>query len=995
MKKILILLLIAGMVSEINAQSTIYQNSVDKAFNDALELYQKDQYSASKFSFEYLKEKPLDDAQKVEVDFYHGVSSLRIDNPDAPSLLHAFVVEYPEDPKSNVAAHILGDFFFGQRDYRSAIENFRLVNINKINPAQRADVLFKIGYAFFQLKNLKNAGVYFEQVKSTRTDYVPDAYYYAGYIAMENGNFEKAIQDLKEADKSKAYSDKVPYILSALYYRQKNFDALIKYASPILESRAGLDKKEEIYLLLAEASFENKNFENAANFYDAYVKGSKGSLTRDQQYKAGVAQYEVGNFQQASNYFKEVALEKDKLGQVSSYYLGHAYLKLNNPQFASTSFSAAYKSDHDPNIKEEALYNYAKVNLERGSFQDAVVALDTYLNDYPKGAHVSEVENLLSEALINTNNYLRAIEHIEKLNNKSDRIKAAYQKVTFYQGITYYKDGNYNQALKYLNKSQTFPLDKNILIQSHFWQGEAHAVNNNLAEASKAYEAVLALKPPPNDPYLIKTHYGLGYAYFNSDQYSKAELQFKSYIDKLQGKSNHENYEEALVRLGDTYYVQKKFANALNTFQRAIEERNQFADYALFRSGVVLNFENRNREAIQQLDELINNYPNSIYLADAIFQKAQINMEESQYAEAREGFSQLISSKPNSPFVPFALESRAIANYSLKNYDETINDYKRILDNHPNANNADEALVGLQETLSLQGRSGEFSNYLASYKNSNPENSSLQNIEFEAAKNLFFNQAYEEAIASFEEYLNNYPESGQNSEAYYFIGDAYYRLGDKSNALQHFYELEKMNGSNQRSRAIQRIAEIEYENKNYEKAIPYFISSSNNARNKIEEYEAYKGLMGSYYSISRYDSSTFYADKVIELGNITADSESTALLIKAKSLLAQEKVQEAEEAFMSLINEYKTEQGAEALYLLALNFHEQEKYTQSNETIFDFSGPFGVYDYWYGKSFILLARNYMEMGETFQAKATLESIVEKSSNEEIKKEAGKMLQTLN
>src|SRR5690606_36885686 len=179
---------------------------------------------------------------------------------------------------------------------------------------------------------------------------------------------------------------------------------------------------------------------------------------------------------------------------------------------------------------------------------------------------------------------------------------------------------------------------------------------------------------------------------------------------------------------------------------------------------------------------------------------------------------------------------RAIANYSLKNYDETINDYKKILDSHPNASNANEALVGLQETLWLQGRSGEFSKYLAAYRNSNPDNASLQNIEFEAAKNLFFNQAFKESISSFETFLKNYPQTSQKQEAQYFMGAAYYRLGDKNKALQYFYELEKSNGTSQQARAVQKIAEIEMENKNYSKAIPYFIRSSQSARNKIEEY---------------------------------------------------------------------------------------------------------------------------------------------------------------
>src|SRR5690554_2410888 len=628
--------------------------------------------------------------------------------------------------------HLLGDYYFGKRDYRNAIENFRKVNTAKTSSAQSADVLFKTGYSFFQLKDYKNAAGYFEQVKLTGSEYVPDAYYYSGYIAMEAGDFPKAIQDFQQAEKSPTYASKVPYMLAALYYQQGDYNSLIAYATPLMDPRRALDKKEEIYLLLAEASFENKNYVNAASYYDAFINSRKGALARDQKYKAGVAQYEVGQYEKASNYFKEVALENDKLGQVSSYYLGHAYVKLNNPQFASNSFSAAYKSDHDANIKEEALFNYAKVNLERGNFQDAVNALDTYLSSFPRGSHTREVENLLSEALINTNNYLRAIEHIEKLNNKSDRIKAAYQKVAFYQGITYYRDGKYSPAIAYFDKSQTYTVDRNILIQSHFWKGEAHAANNNLIEAAKSYEAVLRLRPNANDPYLIKTHYGLASTYYNSDQYAKAEVQYKTYTDKLRGASNKENYDEALVRLGDTYYIQKKFANALATFQRAIQERNRFADYAHFRAEMVLNFENRNTEAIRQLDDLINNYPNSIYQADAIFQKAQINMEESRYADAKAGFTQLINTKQNSPFVPFALEGRAIANYSLKNYDETINDYRRILDAYPNSGNADAALVGLQETLSLQGRSGEFSKYLSDYKKSNPDNASLQNIEFEA-----------------------------------------------------------------------------------------------------------------------------------------------------------------------------------------------------------------------------------------------------------------------
>ncbi|MFD2035899.1 tetratricopeptide repeat protein [Belliella marina] len=987
MKKTLALLWMAITVQLSFAQSGLYQTGSQKILDDNFELFDKQLFSASKYEFEDLKSKELSGNEEVFVDFHHAISALKIDNPGAADLVYNFIRKHPDHPKINEAAHVLGNFFFEKRNYREAIPAYQKVDINKIWPEQRAEVLFKMGYAQFQLKDYNEALVNFNLVKRERTAYTPDANYYAGFIHMENKRYDQAIADFKEADKSNFYSGKIPYMLSGVYYRQGLYDELIAYAEPVLANRKNLDRKEEIHLYLAEAYFEKRNFLKAGQQYDEFVNTRKGTLERPQIYKAGVAQYEVQNYQRATDYFKVSAGGNDRIGQVSSYYLGHSYLKLNNPQFASTSFNAAYKSDADPNIKEEALINYAKVNLERGSFQDAVTGLDTYLEIYPRGQYAREAEDLLADALINTSNYLRAIEQIERMPNKSTRINAAYQKVSFYQGIVYYRDKRNDLATAYFDKAINTSVDKDLVNQAHFWKAENFAARENLPDAIKSYERLQALRPRANDPYLIKSHYGLGYAYFNSQQYAKAETQFKLYIDKLQRAEDKENYDDALIRLGDTYYVQKKFGDALNTFQRAVREGNAYTDYAHFRSGVVHNFQNNNPEAINQLNRVIDNFPSSLYMEDAIFQKAQINMEMTRYAEAKSGFSRLISSRPNSQFIPFALEGRAIASYSLQQYDETINDYKKILENHPNSSNSESALVGLQEALALQNRSGEFSNYLSRYRNANPDNKSLQNVEFEAAKNLFFSNSHQQAIQAFQTYLKNYPQTSNRAEATYFIGDAYSKLGNQAEALNYFYQIDGLKESPQRIRAVQRIATIELENKNYTKALPYLRESSKSARNKLEEFEAFKGLMDAHYFTNKYDSAVFYADRIINLGNVMADGIPSAMLTKSKAYFQTGNVNAAEDALMTLINEYKTVQGAEGLYLLAESYSKKKNFTQSNDAIFDFSSPFSAHAYWYGKCFILLADNYMALGEDFQAKATLESVVEQAEDEGIKKEA--------
>jgi hypothetical protein len=67
----------------------------------------------------------------------------------------------------------------------------------------------------------------------------------------------------------------------------------------------------------------------------------------------------------------------------------------------------------------------------------------------------------------------------------------------------------------------------------------------------------------------------------------------------------------------------------------------------------------------------------------------------------------------------------------------------------------------------------------------------------------------------------------------------------------------------------------------------------------------------------------------------------------------------------------------------------------SNELIFDYSEGFSAYDYWYGSMFLLLAENYIKLGEVFQAKATLQSVLDQSTDATVKEKAASILKTLN
>lgn len=995
MKYFLVLLAGLGLSLESYSQSSLYQTGHRQSLDRQLILLDRQLFSAALYDAERLLAELLPPEQAQAAALNRAIAALQLSRPDGVGKLQAYLSAHEGQPSTAVAATLLGNHFFYKKKYTEAIAGYSLVPTRMLRPAPRAEVLFKLGYSYFLLENYAQAALYLDQVKLLSLPIAADALYYSGCIALELGNSDQAVKDLTGAGETPFYVDKVPYLLTGLYYQQGEYAKAIAYASPLLAAGQPLVQKELIHLYLAEAFYASKDFLKASQQYDAFLLVKKGELSREEVYKAGISFFEIKQYARATDYLKVVASEvaADPIGQAASYYLGHAYLQVANYPFAATSFQAAAASSFHPQLQEEALFNLAKIQLQRGSFQLGINSLDSYLDAYPKGKSYLEAETLLFDALINSTDYLRAMDQMDQLRSKSSRIQQAYQKVAYFQAMIYYRDKKYEQALSLLTKSQRYPSSKELLAETYFWQGEIYSAQGALAEAKEAYEAVLKGFASVN-PFALKAKYGLGYAHFNTQAYDKAEDNFQAYLYGL-GSVKSQHGEDALLRLGDCQYVQKKFDQAAATFLQAIEEKNSGADYAYFQLAVVYNYQNKNEAAQEMLGQLIQTFPTSLYLEDAMYQRGQVYLEDFRYPEAASAFSELITSKQNSPFLPFALEGRAVANFSQQRYAETVADYKLILDNHPSSQNAETALKGLQEALALQENSEEFGEYLQAYKKANPGAGTVQALEYESAKNLYLAKKFPQAAKAMENYLRSYPESGQKSEALYFAADAYLQVGEESKAIGLFNLLEQQPPSPYRVKALQQLGEIELAKGNFREALRYLEPIALQTRSPLDEAEVTHGIMAANFELGNYAEAIASADQLIALGDVMPDMVPKAHLVKGKSQRFLGKNAEAEDSFGFLIQEYATEEAAEALLLQAQRYQEKGDFVGSNELIFDYAEGISFYGYWYGSLFLLLADNYIQLNEVFQAKATLQSILDQSTDAIVKEKASAVLKTLN
>jgi len=142
--------------------------------------------------------------------------------------------------------------------------------------------------------------------------------------------------------------------------------------------------------------------------------------------------------------------------------------------------------------------------------------------------------------------------------------------------------------------------------------------------------------------------------------------------------------------------------------------------------------------------------------------------------------------------------------------------------------------------------------------------------------------------------------------------------------------------------------------------------------------------MESHYLLAQYDSVTAYAKIILEKGNVNAGAQNKASLYLGKAAMAKGDNDLAQDEFLNTLNSARDEYGAEAKYLLAEIQYFSKQYKQCYETLVSLNSDFAAYPEWVGKSFLLLADNYLAMGDTFQAKGTLNSLIDNFPQQDVK-----------
>ena len=982
-----------------SAQRTQSYAEPDYHYRNGLELFEKANYAASRYEFrQYLEPRRGDGSQTllntgdqnaVEAEYYIALTSLYIDEPGAELLVDRFVTNHSQHPKAAQLYGDLGTYYYNRQDYAKAIDFLEKAVAQGGSNTQQTAYKYQLALSYYNTQNLQRALPLLNEVKldPSSTD-APAASYYAGVINFRNQSFTDAVADFRRVENNPTYQNQVPNWIAQALYRQRKYDELLAYTVPLLK-RNSSSAMSEVALYTAEVYYQQNQFAQAIPYYKQYIGAAGAKAPGAIKFRYGQSLFRTGAYADAITQLRPVAGGKDTTAQYASYTLGVSYLQTQNPAYAMNAFDQAGRLSFNPEIQEEAKFNHAKLQLDQNNGTDAVKELTAFLKQYPTSKFENEANELVSEAYFASNNYPAAIAYIEGLKRRTPKINATYQRLTYNQGVNDFNAERYQQAVANLDKSLKFPVDNDLQQAAQFWKAESYSAGKQYDTAIPLYASVAK---SGSGEYPIRSLYALGYAYFNKKDYTRALPYFRDFVSK--SPPDKEQLQDATLRLADVYFANKQYENALRYYDQAIAQNAADKDYAAYQKAVILSYVGRDAEAKAQFDQVQRQFPNSRFVDEALLQKANVDFEKGAYQVAIQEYTKLIQDKPNSALVPAALLRRAIAYGNLQQYDPAVADYKRILDNYGESEQAQSALLGIQNTLNDAGRPEEFSQVLGQYKKSNPGSTEVERVQFDNARNIYATGKFDQAIQSLLTFMQEYPNSPSTNAARYYLAESYRQTNDAANALRYYNMVVADNKSEYLVRAATRAAELETSQKNFPRAVQNYQLIIGQAENKAEQITAQLGLMDTYFAYPKPDSAAAVARTILSAGSVVLGAQNRAQLMLGKVALNKGDYKTAQADFEKTVALAKDINGAEAQYRLGEILYKEKKFKESIAAMLKFNEQFGEYEYWKGKAFILVSDNNVALDEPTQAKAVLNSIIENSSDETIVAEAKQKLATL-
>ena len=967
-------------------------------YRDAQDLYDKAKFSAAQDKFQAVLNSISDNQDEIRVnaEYYYAVCALELFHPDAEYLLSRFAVEHPENAKAESVYFQLGRQKYRLKRFKSVIEYFEKVDKYKLAKHEKTEYEFKLGYSYFRTKQQEKAKTHFAAIKDDSSSYQVPAMYYFSHIAYTNGDNQTALNGFKSISETAMFQHIVPYYVAQIYHKQKKYDKLIEYA-PKYYKNISKKRKAEFAKLIGDGYYHKKNYKEAIPYLKAFKKGAKS--TRISNYQLAYSYYNEGQYQNAVNNYKRVASKEDLLSQTALYQLADCFLKFDNRLEARIAFKAASKLDFDKDIKENSLFNYAKLAYQiDGPYSESTNAFQDYINQYPNSKQLDEAYEFLIKGYMTTKNYDEALVSIEKIKRKDNRIKQAYQNIAFNRGIELFQNNDYKEAIKRFKQVEKYPFDKKTNAASIYWTGESFYQMKNYDKAVNKF-VEFRLEPGAALTNVFRdADYSVAYAYFmkanpfkngvlnksatgNKKNIKQRKINLEKSITafrnftQLTDRVDETKLNDAYLRLADAYYLVPNDKLAVENYSKAINSGKGDLSYAYFQKAKSQGLLGDIKGKAKTLKDLTEKYPSSNYQILSLRELAQAYQQQGKNDKAIKVYTDFINNYSNNKYVPEMLVNLGGIYVREKRYDEAEVYLLKVLDNYPSAKIENESAIAQMKSV-YQGRKN-----LPGYYDwlqgrgikvgAMEKDSALWEPVYAAWNSGDCNLIEQESNT----YINKVQNGAHEVSAHFYMATCFYTT-DQNKALEHYtFVINKPNNKHYEE-ALQYGAQISYANSDFSTANTNYKKLESIAANTENIRTAIIQQMWCNWKLKDYPNTIVYADKVLALTKLDDNTKVEALRMKGLSLRETRQYDDAISVLRTCNSSTKSIKGAEAKYYVSEILFEQNNNEECELEIMELVNQKPSYDYWIAKAILLLGENFIVLEDYYNARSSLQSVID-------------------
>lgn len=337
----------------------------------------------------------------------------------------------------------------------------------------------------------------------------------------------------------------------------------------------------------------------------------------------------------------------------------------------------------------------------------------------------------------------------------------------------------------------------------------------------------------------------------------------------------------------------------------------------------------------------------------------------------------MIQKYPRSSYIPRALLTIGLIDYNANADDVAIESFKQVIKDYPSTDEAKQALKQIEKIYTDKGDAQTFLTYATSTPLGNYTTAQQESIMYTAANNLYLKGDWQGTVSAVTAYFDKFPTKPiYDKQARFIRAQSLVQLNKSDEAIADYNVILNDWTSASTEQSLISISKLYMGQKKYNEAVPFLKKLETTSEYKADYTFAINSLLLCYAQMKAPDDALKYVNLVRGNDKSAQEDKFKTGLYAGLAYLQKGDTTSAVNEFDYTVSNTKTIAAAEAKYNLAYIEYQKKQYKASQKSCFDLQKDLPNYDYWVAKAFILLADNYVKLKDNFQAKATLQSVLD-------------------